>query len=219
MCKPAFESFYSSGWHLHQSLVRKTDGVNLFPAMAGEGALSDIGSQYVGGVLRHARAASVFTTPTVNGYRRVKPNSLAPVQAAWGVDNRGAMIRVQGRPGDPGAHIENRVGEPAANPYLYMASQLAAGLDGLATTADPGPLLDEPYAEQVGEPLPTSLGEALEALDRSDFYRHAFGDVFIDFMLKMKRSEVDRYESYLKQSGDDGEAVTDWEQREYFSLF
>ncbi len=219
MCKPAFESFYSSGWHLHQSLADRTTGKNLFPAAEGEGPLSELGTHFVGGVLRHARAASVFTTPTVNGYRRVKPNSLAPIQASWAVDNRGAMMRVQGRPGDPGAHVENRVGEPAANPYLYMASQLAAGLDGLATGADPGPLLDEPYAQLLGELLPTSLGDALDALDDSPFYRHAFGDVFIEFMLKMKRSEVDRFETWIKESDVDTDTVTEWEQREYFSLF
>jgi len=220
MCKPAFESFYSSGWHLHQSLVDPATGANLFPSSGADAPLSPLGCSFVGGVLEHARAASVFTTPTINGYRRVKPNSLAPTQASWAVDNRGAMIRVQGRPNDPGAHIENRVGEPAANPYLYMASQLVAGLDGIQTKADPGPLLDEPYVQQFGEPLPTSLAESLDALDSSKFYRSSFGDVFIDFLITMKRSEVDRFEGYLKSAGDLPEdTVTDWEQREYFRLF
>jgi glutamine synthetase len=220
MCKPAFESFYSSGWHLHQSLAEPGTGRNLFASSGSADVLSEVGTGYVGGLLRHARPASVFSTPTINGYRRVKPNSLAPIQASWALDNRGAMIRVQGRPGDPGAHIENRVGEPAANPYLYMASQLTAGLDGVVSKADPGPLLDEPYAQRLGVPLPTSLAESLDALEESALYRSSFGDTFVDFIIRMKRSEVERYETYLKTNemvADD--TVTDWEQREYFRLF
>ena len=66
------------------------------------------------------------------------PLSLAPDRAVWGQDNRGAMVRVLGGPGDPATHLENRVGEPAANPYLYMASQIVSGLDGLDRKLDPG---------------------------------------------------------------------------------
>src|SRR5262249_51373009 len=65
------------------------------------------------------------------GYKRYRPFSLAPDHAVWGQDNRGVMVRVLGGPGDPATHLENRVGEPAANPYLYMASQIVSGLDGL----------------------------------------------------------------------------------------
>lgn len=218
MCKPAFEAFYSSGWHLHQSIADINDGNNLFPSTDGM-PLSELGTHYVGGLVRHGREGSVFTTHTVNGYRRLKPNSLAPIQASWAADNRGAMVRVQGRPGDPGSHIENRIGEPAANPYLYLASQLAAGLDGIKNTIDPGPLLDEPYAQQLGDPLPTSLEEAVACLDDSSFYRATFGNQFVDYYVRMKRSEVDRFNSYLAGLGENTDAVTDWEQREYFRLY
>jgi glutamine synthetase len=162
----------------------------------------------------------VFTTPSINGYRRVKPHSLAPTGATWAVDNRAAMIRVQGRVGDPGSHIENRSGEPTANPYLYMASQLIAGLDGIESQADPGPLRGEPYAAAGVEKLPTSLREAIEALAADPLYRSKMGDRFVDYMVAMKMSEVVRFETYLKQhqSGNSDE-VTDWEQREYFRLF
>ena len=74
------------------------------------------------------------------------------------------MIRVLGEPGDPSTHLENRVGEPLANPYLYMASQIHAGLDGIARKLMPGPSADAPY-EISAEPLPKSLAEALAALD------------------------------------------------------
>ena len=97
---------------------------------------------YMAGLLHHARGAAAFSTPTLNGYKRYRPFSLAPDRALWGRDNRGAMVRVLGGPGDPATHLENRVGEPAANPYLYMASQIVSGLDGLDRKLDPGPSAD-----------------------------------------------------------------------------
>ena len=100
----------------------------------GEGggeALSAFGRAYLAGLLEHARASTVFTTPTINGYKRYRSYSLAPDRAIWGRDNRGVMIRVLGGAGDPATRLENRIGEPAANPYLYMASQILSGLDGI----------------------------------------------------------------------------------------
>ena len=80
---------------------------------------------------RSARRRSMATSATSR-------NSMAPDHVVWAYDNRAAMVRVVGRPGDPATHLENRMGEPAANPYLYMASQIACGLDGIANGADPG---------------------------------------------------------------------------------
>ena len=100
-----------------------------------------------------------------------------------------------------------------------MASQLIAGLDGIETKADPGPLRGEPYKANVAK-LPTSLREAVEELGADKLYRAKMGDRFIDFMVTMKMSEVNRFESYLKEHpGGNSDDVTDWEQREYFRLF
>src|SRR6476661_4638977 len=118
MCRPGLPHVMSSGWHLHQSLIETRTKRNAFVAPDG---LSE-----------HARAAAAFATPTVNGYKRYRAYSLAPDRAIWARDNRGVMVRVMGQPGDPATHLENRIGEPAANPYLYMASQIYAGLDGIA---------------------------------------------------------------------------------------
>jgi glutamine synthetase len=93
--------------------------------------LSDTGAHWLAGLLAHAGAAAVFGCSTVNAFGRFRPNALAPLAALWGRDNRGAMLRVLGGPGDGATRIENRIGEPMANPYLYMASQIHAGLDGL----------------------------------------------------------------------------------------
>ena len=164
--------------------------------------------------------ATAFTTPTVNGYRRFRPNSLAPDRVGWGYDHRGAMLRVLGAPGDPASRIENRAGEPAANPYLFIASQIVAGLDGVDSKADPGPRDDEPYA--ADRPLlPKSLSAALDALEREPLFRKEFGDVFIDYFLKLKRNEAGRFQKWIDEGGvqppDDG--TTEWEQREYFDFF
>src|SRR5262249_8308419 len=215
MARPAFRGFYASGWHLHQSLTDR-DGRNLF--MSDRPGLSDLGMHWLGGVLHHAVAATPFATPTVNGYRRFKPNSLAPDRPTSAQDHRGAMMRVLGGAGDPATRLENRIGDPAANPYLYMASQIVAGLDGIENKRDPGPSDDEPYAV-ARTMLPKSLPEALDALDRDALFRATFGDVFIDYYVRLKRTEAGRYLAFLKETGTAGDDVTEWEQNEYFDFF
>ncbi len=208
MCRPALPNLFSSGWHLHQSLRDRHSGANAFmPTDEGE-LLSPLGRCFMGGLLAHARAASVFTTPTINGYKRYKPFSLAPDRVIWGRDNKGAMIRVVGGPNDPGTHLENRVGEPAANPYLYMASQIIAGMDGVEKALDPGKPTEEPYAT-AATPLPRSLMEALAALREDRLFREKMGDAFVDYIITLKEFELNRFLS----------EVTDWEQREYFEVF
>ena len=139
MCRPRLPNTFASGWHLHQSLLDRKSGKNLFVSSDKNELLSPLGQHYLAGLLAHARAAAAFTTPTINGYKRYHGvNSMAPIQAIWASDNRGVMIRVLGEPGDPSTHLENRVGEPLANPYLYMASQIHAGLDGIARKLDAG---------------------------------------------------------------------------------
>jgi glutamine synthetase len=206
MCRPKLPNVMSSGWHLHQSLKDRKTHANAF--VDANEPLSATGMHYMAGLLEHARAAAAFSTPTLNGYKRYRPFSLAPDRAVWGRDNRGVMVRVLGGPGDPATHLENRVGEPAANPYLYMASQVASGLDGLRRKLDPGPSADTPY-DTKAPALPRSLGEALEALRGDQVLRGGFGDFFVDYYLKLKQAEIDRFNS----------EVSDWEQREYFSLF
>lgn len=208
MCRPNLPNLFSSGWHLHQSLVDRATGTNVFMPDDAEAPLSDLGRHYVGGLLEHAAAACVFTTPTINGYKRYKPFTLAPDRAVWGVDNKGTMIRALGAPGDPASRIENRIAEPAANPYLYIASQIACGLDGITKETDPGPPSASPYEADV-RPLPASLMDAVAALDKSPLFRRAFGDLFVDYIATIKRFEISRFLS----------EVTDWEQREYFALF
>ena len=206
MCRPKVPNVVSSGWHLHQSLRERKSGTNAF--VSATELLSPLGQNYLGGLLAHARAAAVFTTPTINGYKRYAPYSLAPDRAIWARDNRGVMIRVLGAPGDPATRLENRIGEPAANPYLYMASQILCGLDGIDREIDPGPSADTPY-EADAPLLPRSLREAVFALAEDPFFNAAMGETFVSYYTHIKKAEIDRFQA----------SVTDWEQREYFEMF
>jgi glutamine synthetase len=220
MSRPAVKGYYSSGWHLHQSLVDAKSGHNLFmPKIAGE-LLSPLGQHYLGGLLHHAAASTVFANPTVNGYRRFRANSLAPDRVAWGADHRGVMLRVLGAPGDPATRIENRVGEPSANPYLYILSQLITGIDGVDKKRDPGPPDTDPYITKHVM-LPKSLPDALNLMELETLFAADLGPIFIDYYLRLKRTEAGRFETYLKEQGHDqvGEETTEWEQNEYFDFF
>jgi glutamine synthetase len=218
MCRPALPNFFSSGWHLHQSLLSRPGGSNAFASLSEP--LSELGRLYVAGLLSHAVPMSVFAVPTVNGYKRFRPYSFAPDRVSWAVENRGALVRVQGSPGDAGSHVEMRIGEPAANPYFYLASNIAAGLDGIRRGIEPPPPVSaDPYAAEAPM-LPTSLSDAVAALDADGFYRKAFGDTLIAYLVMMKRFEIRRYLDALAEAPlPDGQDVSDWEMREYFEFF
>jgi glutamine synthetase len=217
MCRPRLPNVIASGWHLHQSLLDKKIGTNAFGSKDAKQTLSPLGQNFLAGLLANARAATPFATPTLNGYKRYHGiNTMAPVQAVWAQDNRGVMVRVMGEPGDPSTHLENRIGEPLANPYLYMASQIHAGLDGIARKLAPGLSADAPY-ERAAEPLPATLAEALAALRADECFRTGFGDFFIDYYLHLKEAEIARYNKDGAANTDPTE-VTEWEHREYFDM-
>ena len=204
MCRPKLPNVMSSGWHLHQSLAK--GGRNAFTAERED--LSEVGKQYLAGLLVHAPGACAFSTPTINGYKRYRPYSLAPDRIVWGKENRGALLRVIGGPGNPGTRIENRIGEPAANPYLYFASQIHSGLDGMTTRPALAPSADTPY-EAKAAMLPRTLGEAIEALRKDKSLRDGIGETFVDYYCRIKEAEIARFNL----------EVSDWEHREYFDLF
>lgn len=223
MCRPPFTNIMSSGWHLHQSLVDVRSGANVFCRESPEAnttvrqaryTLSATGDHYLAGLLGHARGMALFCTPTANGYGRFQPNALAPQSVLWGRDNRGAMLRVIGESGDPATRIENRIGEPAANPYLYFASQVYAGLDGIARKLLAPEATVSPYSSRSDSPgaverLPTSLGEALTALRADGRLCAAFGATFVDYIERIKQAEWQRFEAAVDP--------LDFSRREYFS--
>jgi len=218
MCRPGLPNFFSSGWHLHESLISRQDGTNAFAST--DDWLSATGRHFVAGLLEHSMPMTMFATPTVNGYKRYRPYSFAPDRVCWALENRGALVRAQGAPGDTNSHVEMRMGEPAANPYLYMAANIAAGLDGMRRQLDPPPPVEaDPYVTQ-NPMLPTSLADAVGALEKDRFFRTAFGDTLVDYLLQMKRSEFGRYEAAIAENPlPDGQDVSEWEMREYFEFY
>lgn len=207
MCRPKLDNVVASGWHLHQSLVRKGSGENLFIPDRTD-CPTEIAGQWIAGLLQHARESCILTTPTINGYKRYQPFQLAPDRIQWGQDNRGAMIRSLMRPGDSASRIENRVAETAANPYYFFASQIVSGLAGVEGNLVPPAPVETPYVSDATE-LPKSLIAAVEEFERSSLYRTELGEEFVDYISHLKRAEWKRYMM----------TVSEWEQAEYFSVF
>jgi glutamine synthetase len=236
MALPRLASFDPSGWHLHQSVVStKTQG-NVFAADSAGQALPREARAYIDGLIRRAREYCLLSVPTVNGYRRLLPEfALSPSTPNWNFENRSAMIRVLG--GDGGVHVENRVGEPCANPYLAMSAQLSAGLDGLAPDESAGPPApgtgpggtlpggtlpggSEPGGAPPGAAaLPTSLREALTAFAASSGAAELLGPSLASCLAKLKESEVSRFEAWRDREQPPAGEVTEWEHREYFRVY
>jgi len=211
MPKPLFND-NGTGMHVHQSIWK--DGNPLF-AGNGYAGFSEMGLNYIGGILKHASAICAFAAPTTNSYKRLVPGFEAPVNLAYSSRNRSAAIRIPMYSPSPKAkRMEARFPDPSSNGYLAFAVMLMAGLDGIENKIDPGEPLDKNiYAlgpeELANIPtLPTSLEGALGALE-SDHDFLLKGDVFtqdlIDTWIEYKReNETDQlrlrphpYELYM----------------------
>jgi glutamine synthetase len=205
MGKP-FNDQGGSGTHLHLSLNR--DGANAFDKPGDAEGVSDEARWFIGGVLEHATALMAILNPTINAYRRIQPDSLAPTHANWGWDNRSTFVRVPPERGKA-ARIELRVGDGAANPYLAIAAVLAAGEDGIRRqVAPPAPVTGDAYRadpEHAGTRLPDDLEDALDALEADTVLTAALGAEIVRDFLAIKRFEVERHRAW----------VSDWEIAEY----
>jgi glutamine synthetase len=195
-----------SGAHLHVSVSR--DERNAFDAPREENGVSGELRAFTAGVLAHAAGLMAFLNPTVNAYRRIQPDSLAPTHANWGWDNRTTFIRIPPERGD-GARIEIRVADGAANPYLAIAAVLAAGAHGVCEGLSPPPPTDgDAYRadrELIGPALPATLGSALGALEADTILQRALGPQIVETFLAVKRFEIERHRAW----------VSDWEIDEY----
>ena len=206
MAKPKLPNAVANGWHIHQSITDDA-GNNLFVPEAPD-RLTPTASAWIAGLLAHAEASCIATTPTVNGYKRYTAYQLAPNRIGWGEDNRGAMIRALMNLGDPASRIENRVADSTANPYFALAFQILSGLDGIRNSLSAPPALLDPYDGEA-ERLPVSLLAAVDAFEASDMYRQALGAEFTSYLVRLKRAEWERYLM----------TVSEWEQMEYFTAF
>ena len=216
VCKPPLPHAVASGWHLHQSLV-DSEGSNVMvrgsaAGQAGDARqlLSDVGAHWLAGLLAHAAGMTALCAPTVPAYSRYQGGVMAPQSVVWGRDNRGALLRVIGGPGDSNTRIENRGGEPLANPYLLIAAQVLAGLDGLQRQLQPSPATEAPY-DAAGTPLPATLTLALDALAADEVLQEGLGPVMARVFKTIKRQELARHAA--------AEDKAQWERREYFGRY
>lgn len=196
--------FSGSSGHLHQSLWDSTAETNLFHDPKAEDGMSPLARRYLAGLLKHAPALTAIYSPNINSYKRYTPGYWAPLTASWDRENRSANIRYI--PGDDpsGTRFEFRQTAADLNPYLAIAANLASGLDGIARAFEPPP----PHrgdASHQGEPLPRSLEEAVERLDRSDEARTLLGEAFIDHYIQTRAHELEQERAY----------VSDWELSRY----
>jgi len=221
MSKPLLDAADPSGWHLNQSVTDLTTNTNLFGTEGPSGGPSPQGKAYAEGLLSYARELCLLSVPTVNGYRRLAAeHTLAPTRLGVSQEDRSAMLRLVGH--GAGAHIENRIGEPCANPYLTIAAQLFAGLEGL--TAQPAPPTSGDLATG-GDPadsgaavVPQDLREALDAFCTGRA-AHLLGAPLAACLTKLKESELRRYQAWCLQVAPAPGQVTEWEQREYFGAY
>jgi glutamine synthetase len=199
-----------SGFHLHFSAT-DADGVNKMHD--GGSGLSPLAMKMIAGVIEHAPAIAAFTNPTVNAYKRLGPDTLAPYRSDWGYDNRSTMLRVPPERGQ-GTRLELRIGDGTANPYVVLAVVLAAALDGVRRgLTPPDPTDGWAYVDEHRPVLPMTLGEALDALEADTALRELLPGHFIDVFVTLKRDEVERYEAEVEDPST--REVTRWELDEY----
>jgi glutamine synthetase len=223
MPKP-FANLTGNGLHAHMSLWDAKKDTPLFEnAKDARGlGLSKLAYQFLGGLLKHAKAYIGVTAPTVNSYKRLivgAPDSGAtwsPVYVVYGGNNRTQMIRVPA----PG-RFEDRTIDGAANPYLAAAVILAAGLDGIENELDPGdPNMGNMYEATEKELkkrkidlLPGNLLDAVRNLRQDKVLREALGTGpngdYVDYFCDTKEAEWKAYH----------DRVSDWEVEKYLSLF
>ncbi len=211
MPKPFF-GVNGSGMHTHLSLFK--GDVNAFYDPDDPLKLSKTLRHFVGGLLHHARSITAVTNPTVNSYKRLVPGYEAPVNVAWSVGNRSALIRVPQARGK-GTRIEYRSPDPSANVYLAFAVMVAAGLDGIEKEIEPPPPIEENIYSMSDEEkrkhgivsLPGSLKEALDEMEKDPLVREVLGDHIYEKFLEAKHKEWHDFTIH----------VTDWEIDRYIA--
>jgi len=191
MAKPD-ASWIGSSCHIHSSLWR--DGENAF---AGE---SNVFRSYLAGQIACARELAIFFAPNVNSYKRYAAGSWAPTTLAWGRDNRTCGFRVVGT--GAALRAETRIPGGDVNPYLAFAALLAAGLHGIENSLELGPALEGNAYESGAERFPSTLRDAIAALDGGTMARAAFGDDVVDHYWNYARTEQELFDR----------VVTDWER-------
>ncbi|MDA8443174.1 MAG: type I glutamate--ammonia ligase, partial [Peptococcaceae bacterium] len=213
MPKPIF-GINGSGMHTNQSLFK--NGKNAFYDPNGPLELSQEAYQYIAGLMAHVRSFAAITNPTVNSYKRLVPGYEAPCYIAWSARNRSPLIRIPAKRG-VSTRIELRSPDPSCNPYLALAVQLAAGLDGIKHKLVPPASVDQniyrmntAMREEVGiGSLPATLNDALEELKKDQVVRDALGEHLFERFIEAKTKEWDSFRIKVHQ----------WELDEYLANY
>ena len=203
MAKPFIDES-GNGFHLHYSLW--SEGKNIF---ADAGILNDRGRHFLGGMQQRMAEASICGAATVNAYRRRQPLSFCPVNASWGLDNRTVALRViEGS--DSAVRIEKRDAGADCNPYLLMAADIAAGLDGIEGKTEPTAITTgNAYEDDNAPPIPLDLADAISLARNSGWLRDVLG--------------ADQHEIWLQQAERElaffNQQVTPFETARYLGTF
>ena len=207
MAKPFFEHS-GNGFHAHYSLWK--DGKNTF---ANNGKLSDTGRHFLGGMQSRMAENAVCGSATVNGYRRRQPFSFCPINTSWGIDNRTVGLRViEGS--DSAVRVEKRDAGADCNPYYLLAADIAAGLDGIENSIEPGPICEgNGYELEDEPPIPTDLGTAIKLARESDWLKDVMGEMRWELYLQQSERELAFFNDYLANQ------VTSHERARYLSNF
>ncbi|MFC5387277.1 glutamine synthetase family protein [Aquamicrobium segne] len=202
MAKP-IQGQPGSAMHIHQSIIDKKTGDNIFTAE--DGSETEAFFHFIGGMQQHVPNALAMLAPYVNSYRRLTPGVSAPVNNKWGYDNRTTAFRVPRS--DPAARrVENRIPSSDANPYLALAASLACGLLGLTRKLEATPPVVT-AANQAEIDLPRGLLEAVDLFEQDEELATILGKAFTSTFAAIKRTE---FETFM-------EVISPWE-REYLLL-
>ncbi len=191
MPKP-FTDYPGSGMHTHVSLFKGEE--NAFYDSSAELNLSEVGRQFVAGILKHASEITAVTNQWVNSYKRLQGGGEAPAIINWGHNDRGALVRIpMYKPNkENSTRIEFRSPDSACNPYLAYAVMIAAGLKGI----------EGKYALEASndvDKLPANLNEAISIMEKSDLVRETLGEHVFEYVLRNKRAEWLDYRRQVSQ--------------------
>ncbi len=185
MAKPFYEQS-GSGFHTHHSVWK--EGKNQFSE---GGKLSSVGRNYLAGLQLRMAESALCGTSTPNGYRRRQPYSFCPINTAWGYDNRTVGLRViEGA--DSAVRVEKRDSSADCNPYFLLASEIAAGLDGIEQGLKPSePTMGNAYEDKNAAPLPVDIADAVKLARDSDFVKSVCGEDAFEILAQQAEREID----------------------------
>ncbi|MFT4725912.1 MAG: glutamine synthetase [Granulosicoccus sp.] len=203
MAKPFFEES-GSGFHTHYSLWK--DGKNLF---SDSGKLSQMGKHFVGGLQKRMAEASICGSATVNGYRRRQSYTFCPINTTWGIDNRTVALRIiEGS--ETATRVEKRDAGADCNPYFLLASDIAAGLDGIEQSMEPSEMTTgNAYEAENAAPIPTDLPTALRLARGSEWLKDIMGEHMYEISMQQSERELEFFAAQ----------VTDVETARYLDSF